>query len=237
MRTLWLLSVSLLLATSGMSAFAASNVTTAADIRQAATSFLTDYQQQQSEQGRKVDFTIGVVDPRLRLAPCDKPLSVDFETNPLAATRVTLQAKCQGKRPWRLYLNASVEIKAAAYVSRIPLARGTRLSAGMLEKQFVVINQTQKSIFQSATGLIGMDLIRPVSAGTLMTADLLTVPTIVARGDRVIINAKVGSIVVSTRGTALMPGRMGQQILVRNERSRRTVQAVVTGPEAVMVPM
>lgn len=237
MRRLWLLSIAVVLVASGNTALAAGQATTAADIRKAAAGFLTQYQHAQAKQGRKVDFSIGVVDPRLRLAPCDQPLDFDFQSDPLAATRVTLQAQCNGKRPWRMYLNAAIEIKAEAYITKMPLARGTRLTADMLDKQFVTINRYRQSIYQNTDGLVGMDLVRPVSAGTLITADLLTAPTVVARGDRVIINAHVGSIVVSTRGTALTDGHMGQQILVRNERSKRTVQAVVTGPEAVTVPM
>lgn len=237
MRTLWLLSIALAFVAFGNTALAANQATTAADIRKAAASFLTTYQKAQTQQGRKVDFSVGVVDPRLRLAPCDQPLDFAFQSDPLAATRVTLQAQCNGKRPWRMYLNAEITIKAQAYITKTPLARGTRLTADMLEKRFVTINRSQNSIFQNADGLVGMELVRPLSAGTLLTANLLTAPDVVARGDRVIINAKVGSIVVSTRGTALTDGRMGQQILVRNERSKRTVQAVVTGPEAVMVPM
>ena len=240
MRMLWLLSVCLAAALMGTDippAHADSTVTTAADIRTAARKFLTKFEHKQEKQGHIVSFQVGTVDPRLRLAPCNQPVGVTFQSDPQNSTRVTLQASCTGKRPWRLYLNAEIRIKAKAYVTSTPLARGTRLTADMVSKRLVVINQTPQSLFQTTDGLLGMELVRPVGADTLLTASLITAPNVVGRGDRVIINAKIGSIIVSTRGTALSDGRMGQQILVRNARSRRTVRAVVTGSDSVMVPM
>ncbi len=210
---------------------------TATEIRAAASHFLQEYASDQKKQQHHVSFSVGQIDPRLRMAPCNAPIEVTFITKPMDATHVTLQASCQGTRPWRLFLGARIQIKANAYVTRVPLARGMRITPSMITTRQVAINQSHGSIFSTSDGLVGMQLIRPVNAGTVLTSKLLRAPDLVARGDRVIIEAQVASIAVKTRGTALSDGRKGQQILVRNDRSKRTVKAVVTGPGQVNVPM
>ena len=210
---------------------------TAANIRAAAHHFLAHYAAKQKDQGRKVSFSVDQVDPRLRMAPCGDAIQVQFVTDPMAATHVTLQAACKGTRPWRLFLGARIKIAATAYVAKVPLPRGAKIAPSNIETQLVTINQSHGAIFDSTEGLVGMQLVRPIQAGTLLTSDLLEAPDVVARGDRVIIKAAVASIAVKTRGTALSDGQKGQQILVRNDRSKRTVKAVVIGPGLVGVPM
>ena len=46
---------------------------------------------------------------------------------------------------------------------------------------------------------------------------------------------KSGAMVLSTRGTALNAGAVGDTIGILNDRSRRTIQAVVTGPGQAVV--
>ena len=215
----------------------AAQATTAQQLRAQAETFLDRFAESQATQHRKVSYELGPVDSRLRLADCETPIQVSFLTDPQQSVRNTLQAQCKGQRPWRLFLNADVTIQAKAYVAKTPLARGSKIQAGSVELRSVTINQAHGGIFQDDRGLVGMEMRRSVAGGTLMTPGLLTAPEVVARGDRVVISAQVASIVVSSRGTALSDGRQGEQILVKNESSDRTVKAIVTGPGQVEVPM
>lgn len=208
---------------------------TAGDIRSAASQFLQKYADQQKKHRRHVTFSVSNLDPRVRMAACGTPLRISFRTDPMSATHVTLKAACDGKRPWRMYLGANIRIKAKAYVARVPLARGTRISKAMLKTRDVTLNQAHGAIFDSTDGLVGMQLIRAIGAGTVMTSNLLEAPNLISQGDRVIINARIASIAIKTQGTALSDGHKGQQILVRNDHSKRTIKAVVTGPGQVSV--
>lgn len=210
---------------------------TAARIRAAASQFLQQYAAQQKQHHHQVTFTVGHVDPRVRMAACGQPIQVSFKTQPDARTHVTLQAACEGNRPWRMFLGATVRIKARAYVAKMPLTRGTRITRSMLKTRQVTLNRAHGSIFDSTQGLVGMQLIRAIGAGTVMTSNLLRTPNLINRGDRVIIRAKVASIAVKTQGTALSDGHKGEQIRVRNDRSKRTIRAVVIGHGKVSVTL
>lgn len=211
--------------------------TTVADIHSAARVFLDDFASRQKSRGRDANYTIGNLDPRLRLAECSESLTVEFVSDPEKNVRNTLLVSCVGSRPWRLFLNAEIEIFANSYVAAMPLSRGARVTEAMLREEKVIINQTRGGAFYSLEGLTGMEIRRPVREGTLLTPSLLTAPEAIARGDFVKIEAKSGPIVIETTGTAVTAGKIGEQISVENARSGREVRGVIIAPGHVRVIM
>lgn len=211
--------------------------TSAESIRTQAQTFLKQFAEEQEAIGRSVSYEVGSLDSRLRLAQCPSPLAFEFTSDPLTRTSNTLLVSCTGERPWRLFLNANIELKDDALVSTGPLSRGTRLQESMLEKRRVIINAQRKSSYQSVKNLAGMRLKRSIGAGTLLTPDLLEAPDAVSRGDRVIISASSGPVVIETRGEALASGKIGQQIPVENLRSQRRIYGIVSAPGRVDVTM
>src|SRR5690606_7771109 len=93
------------------------------------------------------------------------------------------------------------------------------------------------TLFRSKESVSGMMMRRPVNAGTVVTPDLLEAPNAIERGDHVIITARSGSFSVSSRGKALASAGVGEQVLVENLRSSRTVKARAVGPGRVEIPM
>lgn len=216
---------------------AAAEATTAVDIEAAAEQFLTSFAGLQQAQGREVSYSVGSLDPRLQLAPCEDPLAFEFVSEPQKSVRNTLLVSCSGNRPWRLFLNAEIEITSEAFVAATPLSRGARVTEAMLRRENVVINQARGGVFHELDGLLGMEVRRPLREGTLMSPSVLTTPETVARGDAVKIQAQSGPIVIETRGTAIAGGRIGEQITVENARSGRQVRGVIIAPGHVRVVM
>lgn len=211
--------------------------TTADQIRSAAASFLDEFSKQQADNGFEVIHKTGRLDSRLALASCNAPLDVSFSGDPWKTTQPTLQVSCRGERPWRMFLNASVSITGEGLVAARPLARGERVMANMIETDSVVVNATRKGVITNVDQLVGMEMRRGVNAGTLMTPDLLSAPAAVTRGDHVIITARSGNFSVNSRGKAMADAGVGDQVLVENLSSSRTVKAMVTAPGQVEIPM
>jgi len=78
---------------------------------------------------------------------------------------------------------------------------------------------------------------RPVSAGTMITPDLLEAPDAVERGDHVIIIARSKTFSIRSRGKALANASVGEQVLVEKLSSARTVKGTVVAPGRVEIPM
>jgi len=66
---------------------------------------------------------------------------------------------------------------------------------------------------------------------------LVLAPAAIERGDHVIISARSGNFSVNSRGKALASAGIGEQVLVENLSSSRTVRARVTAPGHVEIPM
>jgi flagella basal body P-ring formation protein FlgA len=219
-------------------AVSASTTTTVADqIHEAADRFLEAFSSEQSAKGFNVSYSPGQLDARLSLDVCESAPDVTFSGDPWKTTQPTLLVSCEGSRPWRMFLPVSVEISGKGLVAARPLARGERLTAGALKWEAVRLNATRRSPIREEDQLVGMEMRRGVNAGTVFTADLLTAPEAVARGDHVVITAEAGGFSVRSRGKALSSGGIGEQVTVENLSSSRTVRAKITAPGQVMIPM
>ncbi|MBW0146063.1 flagellar basal body P-ring formation chaperone FlgA [Marinobacter arenosus] len=211
--------------------------TTANDIEQAASRFLEEFSEQQAEEGYEVTFEAGTVDDRLSLARCDTPLSVKFTGDPWKSTHPSLQVACDGNKPWRMFVTASVSIHGPALIAARPLARGERLTADMVTTQQVVVNASRRGVMRNADDVTGMEVRRPVNSGSVLTPDLLDAPDAVERGDHVMITARSGGFSVTSRGKALANASIGEQVMVENLRTARTIRANVVAPGRVEIPM
>lgn len=211
--------------------------TTAEQIYSAADKFLTAFAREQAPEGFSVVHDSGKLDARLSLATCDNPLDVSFSGDPWKTTQPSLLVACEGSRPWRMFLPVSITITGDAIVAARPLSRGERLTESALSTDSVVVNSIRRGAVTREDQLVGMEMRRGVNAGTVFTPDLLLTPAAIERGDHVIISARSGNFSVNSRGKALASGGIGEQVLVENLSSSRTIRARVTAPGHVEIPM
>ncbi|MBJ6138003.1 flagellar basal body P-ring formation chaperone FlgA [Marinobacter litoralis] len=233
MRTLILLTLTLVFSVPVLG----EQSTTASDIRQMAERFLQVWAEEQQGLGRRVAYQTGNVDRRLKLALCEGEPELEFASNPLRTPSPSILISCAGKRPWRMYVSASVEVYGPAIVAARPLTRGERLSSSALTTSEVQLNASRRGTLTDIQSIQGMLVRRPVKTGTVLTPDLLEAPDAIERGDHVIILARTGSFSVSSRGKALGNASIGEQVVVENLRSARTVKATVVAPGRVEIPM
>lgn len=233
MRTLLFLTLTLFFS---LPVFA-KQTTTASDIRNMAQRFLQTWAEDQSELNRRIEYQIGNIDRRLKLAPCEGKPELNFVSDPLRTPSPSILISCAGKRPWRMYVTASVEIYGEAIVAARPLTRGERLTSAALTTSEVQLNASRRGTLTDIDAIQGMMVRRPVKTGTMLTPDLLEAPDAIERGDHVIIVAQSGSFSVSSRGKALGNASIGEQVLVENLRSARTLKATVVAPGRVEIPM
>lgn len=220
-----------------VSGFAVAATTTADQIHHAAAEFLQAFADDQSAEGYKVTYDAGELDDRLSLAICESAPQVAFSGDPWKTTQPSLLVSCEGVRPWRMFLPVSIDIHGPGLVASRPLARGERITESALRSHPVGMNATRRSPIRRKEQLIGMEMRRGVNSGTVFTADLLTAPEAVVRGDHVMITAETGGFSVRSRGKALSSGGIGEQVMVENLSSTRTLRARITAPGQVEIPM
>ncbi len=58
---------------------------------------------------------------------------------------------------------------------------------------------------------------------------------VVCRNEKVVIRAVKGEMTISTKGTALTDGANGDQVRVKNDKSQRIIEGIVTGVAEITV--
>ena len=184
---------------------------------------------------RRVDIEVSTIDPRLPLGLCEQPLIASLNQNQRPIGRINVKVECQGSAPWTKYLPVQVRVYEKVLMTTRPLASGEIISESDFSFQETDVSMLRYSYIQDPALALGMEVKRSLSANTTLVQESLESPTLVKRGDTVVLTAKAGSVEIRQQGVALQSGELGKQINVRNSSSERTVQAVVTGYGQVQV--
>ena len=176
---------------------------------------------------QRVEIEVGQLDPRLRLAPCQR-----VEPYLPAGTRLWGKARIglrctQGPSLWNVYLPITVKVFGPAWVASQTLAAGAVLSAGDLVQAEVDWAAEASATITDPDQAVGRTLLRRVTAGQGLRQVDLRARQWFAAGDMVKVVAVGRGFAISSSGQALSHGIEGQTVRVRTENGR-----VVSGAPA-----
>ncbi|MEQ8232533.1 MAG: flagellar basal body P-ring formation chaperone FlgA [Gammaproteobacteria bacterium] len=181
------------------------------------------------------EVTIGRLDPRLRLPLCGEPLTTRFSHGNRNSGAMSIEVRCEGDKPWSLYVPVTVAHFAEVVVAARPLARGHVVSADDLDTARQRVDLARHDYLVDPANAVGQVTRRSIGVGQMLGAAQLERPHVVRRGDQVTLSSGGQAVSVSVRGTALADGSVGERIRVRNLSSKRVVEGVVTAAGAVVV--
>ena len=183
----------------------------------------------------RIEVSVGSLDSRLRLAACDRPLTSYDSPNGLNGGRGVVGVRCEGSRPWKLFVPVQLAQIEAVVVSRRPLVRGQTLEAGDLALDEVDVSGLHRPYFSRIEDLVGMRSKRTVDSGEILHAGLLDREKLVRRGSQVQILASGEGLQVRMRGKAMDDGGRGDRVKVKNLNSGRVISGTVAGPGLIEV--
>ncbi len=198
-------------------------------VRQSAEEFVSSVVEEPALGKLKIEA--GYIDPRLRLTVCPTPLKAVIPGKQKLNSTVTVQVSCPD-HSWQVYVPVAIKLFTPVVVARRPLDRGMILLPDDLSIQLVESRLQRGQSFDDISDIAGARTKRSVGMGQPISGFDVCV---VCRNDEVIIRANGEGLNIITKGTALSDGGIGEQIKVRNSRSRRIVDAIVTGIGEVSV--
>jgi flagella basal body P-ring formation protein FlgA len=139
------------------------------------------------------------------------------------AVHLKVDVAVDGCSEAKVYLSAWVDQFAKVVCARWTLRRDTILRNSDLCLQRKNISRTPSNIVVSLEQAIGKRLRQSVSSGDYLRDNMLEVPPLVFRGDRVRLIAQKGALIVETLGIARERGTRGEQIRVENVSSGKTI--------------
>jgi len=172
----------------------------------------------------RVEVQVGQLDPRLRLAPCQRiEPYLPPGTRPLGQTRVGLRCT-EGRTHWNVYLPVTVKLWGRALAARSPLPAGTVLGPEHLATAEVDLAASNDPAVADEGRALGRTLARSLAPGDALRQGDLKTRQFFPAGEVVRVTALGNGYAISSEGTALGPGIEGQSVRVRTESGR-----IVTG--------
>lgn len=194
-------------------------------LKQDIASFLAmEYEQVEHE---RIDVSVGNLDPRLKLSSCEHPIVYTIQDQTGLGGNISVRAQCKVGQPWSVHVPAQVAIYRQIPLAQRDIARGEQISQDHVTTGLVNISSIRQAFLPDEIDIIGKEAKRNISMGEPFKTSLLDAPTAVRRGEMVTLESMAGSIKVSSTGTALADGRIGQTIRVRNNSSERIISGVV----------
>ena len=188
-----------------------------------------------SVSGGRVDAVADTLDARVRLARCETPLQASVPFDSRRTNRVTVEVRCAGPRPWKIFVPVRLAVFQPVLVAARALPRDSYLAAEDIEIREADTGRLDYGYLVRLDDAVGQRLRRPLSAGEPITPGNLETPAMVLRGQQVVLEARSGGLTVRMAGVAQADGIRGQVIPVENLRSGRRVQAVVRSAKSVEV--
>lgn len=184
----------------------------------------------------RVQIEVGRLDPRLRLAPCDR-VEPYVPTGARLWGRSRIGLRCaQGTTRWNVFLPITVKVMARALTAATALPAGSVLGpADLVEAEFDLAAEPG-SVYDEPQSLVGRVLARPVVAGQALRSTQLRPRQWFATGEVVRLIAEGDGYVVGGAGEALGPGVEGQMVRVRTEGGR-VVTGTAVAPRLVRLAM
>jgi flagella basal body P-ring formation protein FlgA len=182
-----------------------------------------------------VKITTARLDRRLRLNACDKPLTAYDSPNGLRPGRNAVGVRCDGKKPWKIYVSTNIATLESVVVAARAVSRGQLLTAADLKNEMRDTSRIHKAYYTDPKSLLGMKAKRSIAAGRLLDANLVHRRQLVKRGTSVQILAGEGPLQVRMKGKALDNGARGERVRVRNLSSGRKVTGEVIASGVIQV--
>lgn len=183
-----------------------------------------------------IAFSINDLDPRLSMADCPQSLVVERKSDKFVG-RVNLKVSCQTEARWSIYVPVDIQVSIPVVTVISPVARGEQLNRAMMQLQARDISRINGTYYTRIEDIEGMQAKRPLKPNQPIFATQLQPPLVIKKGESVLVSANSGPLSVKISGVALMDGHLGQQISVRNSKSKRVVEGKVIAPGQVQVAM
>ncbi|HEY9067393.1 MAG TPA: flagellar basal body P-ring formation chaperone FlgA [Burkholderiaceae bacterium] len=168
----------------------------------------------------RIEVQVGHLDPRLRLAPCQRIEPYLPEgMRPWGKSRIGLRC-AQGSVKWNVYLPITVKVWARGLVAANAVAAGSVLGPGDVALADVDLAEDSAPALVDADAVLGRALTRTLRPGQSLRASHLKPRQYFAAGETVNVLAQGPGFSVAGEGQALTNGIEGQPARVRTESGR-----------------
>lgn len=190
---------------------------------------------QLNQEGNNIEVSVSQIDRRLKLQRCSQALEA-FSPGYGSGTRMsTVGVRCNGEKPWSLYVPVTVKVFKQVVVLKRPVARNAPLGAADIAYEKTNVNRLTGGYFTQLSEIEGKILTQNLAPGAILTPYLLKSPMAIRQGQMVTLIARNSAIEVRAEGKALSRGAVGDRIKVKNLKTKRVIEGVILDNQIVSV--
>ena len=128
------------------------------ELKDLAKSFALSKIQNRSSNSSRVDVSIGSIDPRLRLNSCSANLKTFIPPGSRLKGNTTIGVRCDGVKPWSIYVPVKISLYERAIVSTTKLSRGDIISSSDVMLDEVDVSYIRGKSFTDLNQIVGTKL-------------------------------------------------------------------------------
>jgi len=152
----------------------------------------------------------------------------------LGSSSFSIVFQIDGKTVKNCTIRGKLEAMAEVVTARANMRKGTIITADQLKITRLDISRIDKP-YLAIDHVVGMQAKRTIRAGKPIDSRNVELRPVIKKGEPVKIIANKGSLQISTNGIAIMDGRPGQFIRVKNINSSKLIYCKVDSPGIVSV--
>jgi len=141
--------------------------------------------------------------------------------------RISVRLTCKHPK-WSTYISLKISISYSIANAKMHILKGETLNTKNTHFIQTDITKLSRPYFSDPSSVFGKVAKRGIKKDKPINPYMLDLPTLISKGDSVIIRAGTSEFSISTLGTALQKGKKGRQIRVKNNRSGKIIKAYVT---------
>ncbi len=182
-----------------------------------------------------VEIQVGMIDHRLRLAQCDDNIQFKIKEPPHNPRNISIRVRCEQTHRWTIYIPVTVDVYADIVVASRSMKRGEILTTDDLRLRRTNTATVGRGYMEQMNDAVGLEMKRAINTGDVVKSGHIKKPDVVVKGQRVVVSSKSAFLTVKAEGVALSNGHIGKLIRVKNEKSKRVVEARIVAPGEVVV--
>lgn len=184
-------------------------------------------------QHQKTKIHLNSLDPHLKLPKCTQALSVQPDVD-LSKANNTIQVSCHGDVTWGIRLSYKLQRFSQVITPTKTIAKGDKILESdlqLIENEITTLN----SYFTDKNSIVGQTAKTIILPGQIIQSSQIIPSKFVKRGEIVNMIAEIPGLKITSKGTALNDGTLGDSIQVKAIGSKKIVEATVVSEHTVKV--
>ncbi|MCF7970334.1 MAG: flagellar basal body P-ring formation protein FlgA [Methylococcaceae bacterium] len=196
---------------------------------------ITEFIEANIDTTQEYEIQVNKLDSRLKLARCSVPLKIYSHDEQIEAGLLSIGVRCNGEQKWKLYHSA----KLTQYINVLTLKQALKRNTTISQENVTLVKKSTATLhhgyFTNYQEINNQLTTRNLRTGEILQPSHLTHRQLIKKGEQVTIHAFSPSFSIKMSGKALMSGRLGEKIRVKNNKSKKVIEGTITKAGTVSV--